>query len=52
VPSFLEAVESTNQLIAVRSRSTGEQGGIVDSDDDVRRMWADSPRSGLGSPSR
>ncbi|MET7339107.1 GNAT family N-acetyltransferase [Nonomuraea sp. NPDC005650] len=43
MPSFLEAVESKNQLIAVWSRLTGEQGGIVDLDDGVHRMWVDSP---------
>lgn len=41
--SFLEAVESKNQLIAVWSALIAEKRGDVGVSDGVARMWADSP---------
>lgn len=40
--SFLEAVESKNQLLAVWGALIAERQGVVDVDDGVARMWADS----------
>ncbi|WP_127509421.1 GNAT family N-acetyltransferase [Actinoplanes solisilvae] len=41
--SYLESVESKNQLIAVWSKIVAEQHGEISDDDGVSRMWADSP---------